>query len=61
MPINKLKEMSRFHCRWATRADCLDIARLYQISSDGVADYIWTRLAAPDESLLEVGTRRYES
>ncbi len=46
--------------RRAARADCLTIARLYQISSDGVADYIWSQLAAPDEDLLDVGRRRYE-
>ncbi|MEB3332481.1 MAG: GNAT family N-acetyltransferase [Synechococcaceae cyanobacterium] len=46
--------------RPATKADCRTIAALYSISSDGVADYIWTRLAAPGEDILEVGRRRYE-
>ena len=59
MPQSKLHESPRFHCRRATKADCLDIARLYQISSDGVADYIWSILANPGEALLEVGARRY--
>ena len=45
--------------RAAVKADCRRIAELYRISSDGVADYIWTRLAAPGEDLLEVGCRRY--
>jgi ribosomal protein S18 acetylase RimI-like enzyme len=39
--------------------DCRDIAGLYRISSDGVADYIWTQLARPGEDLVEVGRRRY--
>jgi len=30
------------------------------ISSDGVADYIWTKLAQPGEDILAVGQRRYE-
>lgn len=46
--------------RAATRNDCGHIARLYSISSDGVADYIWTQLAAPGEDILDVGRRRYE-
>lgn len=46
--------------RPATRADCRDIASLYRIASDGVADYIWDKLAAPGEDLLDVGQRRYE-
>lgn len=46
--------------RPAVRKDCSEIAGLYQISSDGVSDYIWSRLAEPGEHLLEVGRRRYE-
>ena len=46
--------------RPAVVSDCSTIARLYQISSDGVADYIWTQLAVPGEDPLEVGRRRYE-
>ena len=45
--------------RPARKADAGTIAALYQISSDGVADYIWTQLAEPGEDLLEVGRRRY--
>ena len=45
--------------RPANRDESRVIARLYQISSDGVADYIWTRLAEPGEDLLDVGARRY--
>jgi len=33
---------------------------LYRISSDGVANYIWTTLTSPGEEILDVGRRRYE-
>ena len=46
--------------RPAQKSDCRAIATLYSISSDGVADYIWTTLAEPGEDLLDVGQRRYE-
>jgi len=46
--------------RPARKEDCPSIAALYSISSDGVADYIWTRLAEPGEDILTVGQRRYE-
>ncbi len=45
--------------RPARKSDCTTIAALYSISSDGVADYVWTRLAEPGEDILEVGRRRY--
>ena len=45
--------------RQATRDDCQRIARLYMIASDGVAEYIWSRIDAPGQSLLEIGTQRY--
>lgn len=46
--------------RPATPADCRVIAQLYRISSDGVADYIWSKMAEPGEDILDVGQRRYE-
>lgn len=46
--------------RPAAKADSRTIARLYSISSDGVADYIWTRLAEPGQDILDVGQARYE-
>ena len=46
--------------RPARKEDCPAIAALYSISSDGVADYIWTKLAEPGEDILTVGRRRYE-
>lgn len=51
--------MSEPAFRPARREDCGDIAALYRISSDGVADYIWSRLAEPGEDPLAVGQRRY--
>ena len=46
--------------RPARKEDCRAIAALYSISSDGVADYIWTGIADDGENILEVGRRRYE-
>jgi ribosomal protein S18 acetylase RimI-like enzyme len=51
---------TEYTLRPARKSDCRRIAELYRMSSDGVADYIWTTLALPDEDLLEVGRRRYE-
>ena len=47
--------------RPAKRDECRTIARLYSISSDGLADYIWTTLAKPGEDILDVGERRYSN
>ena len=46
--------------RPARKDDCTTIARLYSISSDGVADYIWESLAEAGENRLHFGQRRYE-
>ena len=46
--------------RPALKEDCATIAALYRISSDGVADYIWTKIAESEEDILTVGRRRYE-
>lgn len=35
-------------------------ANLYRISSDSVADCIWTKLAEPGEDILDAGRKRYE-
>lgn len=45
--------------RPGAREDARVIAGLFRISSDGIADYIWTKLAEPGEDLLDVGERRY--
>jgi len=49
-----------FSIRPARRSECRRIAELYRISSDGIADYIWTKLGRPGEDVLEVGRKRYE-
>jgi len=45
--------------RPATRDDSPEIARLFLISSDGLATYIWSKMQTPGLSLEEVGARRY--
>lgn len=45
--------------RPARPEDCGDIAMLFLISSDGLAEYIWSQAGAAGESLLETGRRRY--
>lgn len=47
------------HIRPARVDDAAAIARLFLISSDGLAAYIWSKLAAPGQSLDEVGAARY--
>jgi ribosomal protein S18 acetylase RimI-like enzyme len=50
-----------FTYRDARRSDARDIAELFQISSDGVADYVWSTLTSeyPGLSLIEIGEQRY--
>jgi hypothetical protein len=50
----------QYSIRPARKSECRRIAELYRIASDGVADYIWTKLAQPGEDILDVGRRRYE-
>lgn len=47
--------------RAARKDDARAIAELFRISSEGVADYVWTTLQDdyPGLSLLEIGERRY--
>lgn len=47
--------------RAATRGDSRQIAELFRISSDGVADYVWSTLASqyPGLTPIEIGARRY--
>jgi len=40
-------------------SDARDIARFFQLTSEGMADYIWSTLAAPGQALLDVGASRY--
>ena len=59
MTTTKL-DLSAIQFRPADKSECRTIASLYSMSSDGVADYIWTKLAQPGEDILDVGRRRYE-
>lgn len=45
--------------RPATKDDSADIARLFLISSDGLAEYIWSQAAEPGETVADAGARRY--
>ena len=45
--------------RPARREDARAIAGWFHVSSDGVADYIWTKAAGPGEDPLDVGAARY--
>ncbi len=45
--------------RQAVKEDSTDIARLFLISSDGLAEYIWSKVAEPGETVIETGARRY--
>jgi ribosomal protein S18 acetylase RimI-like enzyme len=54
------RQIQKIQFQPAQKSDCRTIASLYSISSDGVADYIWKKLAQPGEDLLDVGQRRYE-
>jgi ribosomal protein S18 acetylase RimI-like enzyme len=45
--------------RNARKDDAREIAKLFMISSDGLAAYIWSKLQAPGMSLEDVGAARY--
>ena len=45
--------------RPARPEDCGDIAQLFLLSSDGLAEYIWRRVGPEGASLREIGRRRY--
>ena len=53
----KLKSLFRA----ATVNDCPKIAQLFSIATDGVANSVWSTLAAdyPGLSLIKIGTKRY--
>src|SRR5690606_33339498 len=57
------------HKRWmacgiairpAPKSACRRIAELYEVSSKGLAKYLWSKLALPGEDLLEAGRRHFE-
>lgn len=45
--------------RAARKEESRRIAEFYSMSSDGVADYVWKKLAEPGQTLLDVGEARY--
>jgi ribosomal protein S18 acetylase RimI-like enzyme len=45
--------------RRARKDDAREIAKLFDIASDGLATYIWSKLQAPGEDILDVGEARY--
>ena len=51
--------MTDVSMRPAGREDSRTIAELFLISSDGLAEYIWSQLAEPGETPLDAGARRY--
>lgn len=53
--------MDRIRYRPAGKEDCRITARLFSIATDGVADYIWTKLAAPGEDIFDAAVMRYSS
>lgn len=51
--------MTEAKIRSAKRQDSATIAELFLISSDGLAEYIWSKVAEAGESPLQAGARRY--
>ena len=51
--------MNLVEIRPAGVADSAEIARLFLISSDGLAEYIWSRMAEPGETAEQAGARPY--
>ena len=54
-----MPESKAFRIRPAIKADAADIARLFLVSSDGLAAYIWSRMDMPGLSPQEIGAARY--
>lgn len=48
-----------FSIRDAAREDAREIAKLYLIASDGLAEYIWRQIDMPGLSPEEIGAHRY--
>lgn len=56
-PLSAL--MPKDAIRRARQDEAGEIARMFLISSDGLAAYIWSRMNMPGKFLLEIGTERY--
>jgi ribosomal protein S18 acetylase RimI-like enzyme len=52
--------MGTFVIRPASKSDCRIIAEFNRMSSGGVCDYIWQKLAEPGDDLLDIGQQRFE-
>ena len=59
MTDNTASQPNGVEIRWAMREDAGDIARLFMISSDGLAAYIWSKIDMPGLTLEQVGKARY--
>jgi ribosomal protein S18 acetylase RimI-like enzyme len=46
--------------RPAIKADARRIAELYSVAADGISDYIWSKLAEPGQSIMDIGQQRFE-
>jgi ribosomal protein S18 acetylase RimI-like enzyme len=57
----KLKFLDEVEFRPAKKIESRKIAELFSISSDGLADYIWSLSKADGEEILDVGQKRYEN
>lgn len=58
-PALRKQRVPALEVRRARKEDAAEIARLFLVSSDGLAAYIWGRIARPGEALAETGARRY--
>ena len=54
-----MTQPAKIAIRPARIEDSREIARLFLISSDGLAEYIWHKSIEPGESVLDAGARRY--
>jgi ribosomal protein S18 acetylase RimI-like enzyme len=57
--VSEGRPMTQVSIRPARREDSKTIAELFLISSDGLAEYIWSKIAEPGETPLQTGARRY--
>jgi ribosomal protein S18 acetylase RimI-like enzyme len=44
--------------RPAYEQDCRDIARLFMVGSQGLAEFVWRKKCRPEETVIDVGARR---
>jgi ribosomal protein S18 acetylase RimI-like enzyme len=62
MHVRAVRPVTPIGMRAARKDESRVIAELFEICSDGVANYVWSTMQAdyPDLSPLEIGQRRYE-